>query len=183
METRVTADEPADPTPTGEAYLVPVPEGWTDPLTGTEGPQFWKRIIPTEEARRRRYGRDVTVALVELTGFDGGREWYGRELATQFFARIGRALAAEVRSSDHVARIAPARFGIVLLETDTIGAINFIDRVRIACRREFWAGSGLGLHTGWASASEADGIGAAIILAERRLDEPDYQESQELRPR
>ena len=169
------SDAPAAPTAAADAFLVPEPDGWTDPLTGTEGPRFWKRIISSEEARRRRYGREVTVALVELTGFEGDRDWYSRELATQSFARISRALAREVRTSDHIARIGPARFGIVLLETDAIGAINFIDRVRGACRKEFWAGSGLGLRTGWASASEEDGLAAAIMLAERRLGDAAYQ--------
>jgi GGDEF domain-containing protein len=161
-----------------EAFLVPSPEGWTDSLTGTEGPRFFERMIAKEEARRRRYNRGASVALVDLTGFEGGRDWYGRELATQFFARIGRALAKEVRTSDHIARIGPVRFGIVLLETDEIGAINFIDRVRATCGKEFWAGSGLGLRTGWASAAEAGGLGSAVVLAQRRLGDPAFQEAQ-----
>ena len=163
-----------------DAYLVPDPDGWTDPLTGTEGPRSWDRIIAKEEARRRRYGRDVTVALVQLTGFEGDRVWYSRELAMQFFARIARALAKEVRTSDHVARIGPVRFGIVLLETDEIRAINFIDRLRAACRNQFWAGSGLGIRTGWASASEVGGLGAAVVLAGERLVDAAYQEAPEL---
>ena len=170
-----SVERPASRAPR-DTSLVPDPDGWTDALTGTEGPRFWERMISKEEARRRRYGRGATVALIELTGFEGDRVWYGRELATQFFSRIGRALAREVRTSDHIARIAPARFGIILLETDEIGAINFIDRVRAACRKEFWAGCGLGVRTGWASASEAVGLGAAAVLAEKRLDDPAYQE-------
>lgn len=174
------AVEPPTPVVAQAAFLVPDPDGWTDPLTGTEGPRFWERIIGKEEARRRRYGRGATVALVDLTGFEGNRDWYNPELAAQFLARIGRALAREVRTSDHIARIGPARFGIVLLETDEIRAINFIDRARAACRKQFWVGSGLAIRTGWASASEAGDLGAAVVLAEKRLGDAAYQEAPDL---
>ena len=34
------------------------PDGWTDVLTGADGPRFWDRIVLSEQARVSRYHRD-----------------------------------------------------------------------------------------------------------------------------
>lgn len=157
------------------ALELPKPEGWSDPLTGTDGPRFWDRIVASEEARRRRYGRPVTVAMVELTGFTSDGTWLGRELVMQTFGRLAHVLAREVRTSDYTARIGRTRFGILLIEADEITAINFIDRVRTACRNELETGSGLGVRTGWACPGEAETLDTAVQRASERLADPAYQ--------
>jgi len=47
-----------------------VPSGWTDALTGTDGPRLWDRTVSSEVARVSRYRRPVTVALIEINGLD-----------------------------------------------------------------------------------------------------------------
>jgi hypothetical protein len=50
-----------------------VPSGWTDALTGTDGPRLWDRTVSSEVARVSRYRRPVTVALIEINGLDRTR--------------------------------------------------------------------------------------------------------------
>jgi diguanylate cyclase (GGDEF)-like protein len=151
--------------------FVPGPDGWADALTGTEGPRYWDRILANEEARRHRYGRPVTVAIVEFTGFESAPGWLSADLGLQFFARLSRVLAGEVRSSDHVARIGPTRFGIILVETDEVSAINFVDRVRKACGEELQSAADFGVRIGWASPPQDGSLQAALSTAEVRLRE------------
>jgi diguanylate cyclase (GGDEF)-like protein len=169
--------EPFVPDAAAPAPVVPEPEEWFDHFTGIGGPRFWERILVNEEARRLRYGRPATVALVEFAGFEGDGGWLARELAVQLFADVARVLAKEVRTSDHVARIGSARFGIILIETDEVSAINFVDRVRKACWTEVGAGTGLSIRTGWASAAEAGSLEGAILRAESRMHDSAFQEA------
>src|SRR5713101_8460552 len=50
----------------GAIRPIPQPEGWTDILTGTDGPRFWDRIVLSEQARVGRYHRPVTIAYAEI---------------------------------------------------------------------------------------------------------------------
>src|SRR4029078_1990480 len=47
---------------------VPPPTGWNAPLTGTDGPHYWDRLIISESARVRRYKRPTTIVFVEVAG-------------------------------------------------------------------------------------------------------------------
>lgn len=161
--------------------ILPAPDGWTDPLTGTEGPRFWEHILANEDARLHRYRRTATVALVEFAGFEHDSGWLGNELSLELFGGLARVLVHEVRTSDHLARIGPARFGIILVETDEVRAINFVDRVRDACRRELGAATGFGVRIGWASPSETGSLEDALVTAAARLDQEALQGARDTR--
>jgi diguanylate cyclase (GGDEF)-like protein len=165
------------PEPPEVAFQLPEPDDWTDQLTGTEGRRFWERIVVNEEARHRRYGRGATVALVEFSGFEGDGSPLDRERSLHYFARIARALVKEVRTSDHIARIGPGRFGIILVETDEVSTINFVDRARKACWDELGADVELEIRAGWASATEAGSLEEAIVRAEARLGDQAFQDA------
>jgi diguanylate cyclase (GGDEF)-like protein len=153
-----------------EDVLLPPPVGWSDPLTGTDGPNFWQRVISTEEARARRYHRSATISIVAIDGLDELAERWGRDVATGMFVKLAGALAREVRSSDSIARVEPTRFGILLTETDEVAAINFVERARSACEAQRGlAANVLRVGFGWASLSGADDLLRVLELAERRL--------------
>ena len=152
------------------APLLPEPADWTDPFTGTDGPLLWDRIVRKEEARIRRYRRTACIVLVELAGLEDVSAWLGRELAVELFARLGRALAAEIRTSDDICRISRDRFGILLVETDEVAAINFVDRVRPMLREQIGSKDiGLSVRIGWASPPKGAGLADAIAIASERL--------------
>lgn len=158
-------DQPPEARPEA-GYLPPAPSGWSDPLTGTDGPHLWDRILASEAARVRRYHRPATVALVEIVGMDEFTRVWGTEIAERTFVRVARTLAVEIRSSDHIARVDLMRFAVLLTETDEIAAINFIERARAACERQ---PGELRIALGWASPTAEEDLQGAFALAEKRL--------------
>ena len=159
-----------EPSGAGTSTLLPEPADWTDPFTGTDGPLLWDRLIRKEGARIKRYRRTACIVLVELAGLEDVSAWLGRELAVELFARLSRALAAEIRTSDDICRISRDRFGILLVETDEVAAINFVDRVRPMLRKHIGSKDiGLRVRIGWASPPAGAGLTDAVTIAEKRL--------------
>ena len=149
---------------------IPQPEGWTDVLTGADGPRFWDRIILSELARASRYHRPVTVAYAEIVGLDRLAGQWGWDVSERALSACARRLGREIRSSDHIARLEQARFGILLTETTEIAAINFVERARASCERELRAvGTDVVIGFGWASPSSKGDLSDAVDVALTRL--------------
>jgi diguanylate cyclase (GGDEF)-like protein len=183
VETGVTsraADVPNEPpgptsvTPsrTPASSLMPPPSGWTDGLTDTDGPRMWDKLLASEQARNARHRRTSSVVLVDVLGLEDAGEQWGAGLALQLFVQLARELGRGIRRSDYIARIGPARFGILLTETDEISAINFVDRIKESCCGNFVpAANGLRLAVGWASPALGGRLADSIRVAEGRLQE------------
>jgi diguanylate cyclase (GGDEF)-like protein len=156
---------------------LPAPSGWTDGLTETDGPRMWDKLLASEQARNARHKRTATVVLVDVLGLEQAGEQWGTGLALQLFVQLARELGRGIRRSDSIARIGPARFGVLLTETDEISAINFVDRIKEACCGEFNpAANGLRLAVGWASPAVGGRLADAIHIAEGRLLEARLKE-------
>jgi diguanylate cyclase (GGDEF)-like protein len=151
--------------------LPPVPSGWSDPLTGTDGPRLWDRVISSEIARVKRYRRPATVLLVEVAGLEQHARLWGADVAERLFIQLARTLAVEIRSSDHIARIDRTRFAILLTETDEIAAINMVERARAACEHQLGNSELVRIGIGWAGPDATFDLRAALDLATDRLDE------------
>jgi diguanylate cyclase (GGDEF)-like protein len=183
--TEPSRDRPADPgvqavaVPSVSAPLAP-PSGWSDPQTGTDGPRYWDRLILSESARVSRYKRPATVVLVEIAGVGVLARLWGPRVAEQTLAAAARTLSQEIRTSDHIARLEPIRFGLLLTETSEVAAINFVERARAACERDLQVASEVvGVAFGWASPPKGGDLSDAMALAAQRLD----TELAELSPR
>jgi diguanylate cyclase (GGDEF)-like protein len=150
---------------------VSMPSGWSDPQTGTDGPRYWDRLILSESARVSRYKRPATVVLVEIAGLgDLGRLW-GPRFVEHTLAAAARIMSKEIRTSDHIARIEPLRFGVLLTETTEIAAINFVERARAACDSNLQVATEVvGVAFGWASPPQGGDLSDAMALATRRLE-------------
>jgi diguanylate cyclase (GGDEF)-like protein len=164
------AIDPADGIPVIGTVLSD-PSGWSDAQTGTDGPRYWDRLILSESARIQRYKRPATVVLVEIAGLgELGRLW-GPKVVGHTLAAAARILSKEIRPSDHIARIEPLRFGVLLTETSEIAAINFVERARAACDRELEVATEVvGVAFGWASPPLGGDLSDAMAIASRRLD-------------
>jgi diguanylate cyclase (GGDEF)-like protein len=168
------APEPIDITSpttpdTGAGDWRATPTGWTDQLTGTDGPRLWDRVIASEAARVKRYHGPATIVLVELVGVDRFAGLWGEEAASRLFIQLARTLAVEVRASDHIARIEPTRFGILLPETDEVAAINFVERVRASCEKHIRTPELVTVAFGWAGPTASSDLRAAVGIAAARL--------------
>lgn len=151
--------------------LPSVPSGWSDPLTGTDGPRLWDRIVSSEVARVSRYRRPVTVALVEIVGLDRYARKWGIDVAERLFVQLARTIAVNIRSSDHIARIDRTRFALLLTETDEIAAINIVERVRAACEFQLGASDLVRIAIGWAGSSTTTDLRLGVEIAGTRLAE------------
>ncbi len=153
-----------------EAAGIPQPAGWMDALTGLEGPEFWRELVITEVARATRYKRPLTVVVLEVHGLNGILRVWGEESAHHTLRETAQCLRRLSRTSDHVARIGPSRFGILLTETDEIAAINFIERIRTAAPKSVPRTADLIRFVfGWASPKPGDAPEGVVRRAEDRL--------------
>jgi diguanylate cyclase (GGDEF)-like protein len=149
---------------------VPPPNGWADQLTGTDGPHYWDRLIISETARVRRYKRPATIVLVEIAGLTRLGQLWGPDVAERTLVSAARTLSQSIRTSDHIARIEPIRFGILLTETSEIDAINFVERARVSCERDLRVASEVvGVAFGWASPPKSSDLADAFAVATSRL--------------
>jgi GGDEF domain-containing protein len=142
----------------------------TDPETGFELPGTWARWLEDEDARIRRYRRSATVVLVEIDGLDTLVERLGPETVGRIVQPVAVSLRGHARETDRLARLAVGRFGVLLTETDEIQAINYVERIRVAC--DAWLEAGgvpSRLLIGWAEANNRRSIDAALQSAEDRL--------------
>jgi GGDEF domain-containing protein len=119
------------PDPTSRA-LVPAPPRQAIDLRSMPGRLEWNAALERESARAARYGRPAAVAIVELkpARSGGSMDLWIRTVA----GPIARALRHDSRATDLVARVADARFQILLPETSESGAEQLAQRVTVACR-------------------------------------------------
>jgi diguanylate cyclase (GGDEF)-like protein len=153
-----------------DAIPISEPAGWEDPLTGLEGPDFWRRALVAEVSRAARYRRSLTVVIVELEGIPAVAEAWGPEVARHALREAGQCIRRASRTSDYCMRIGLSRFGVVLTETDEIEAINFVERVRETGPRAMPKGThGLRFNFGWASPKQGESADAVVKRADHRL--------------
>jgi diguanylate cyclase (GGDEF)-like protein len=154
-----------------EPTEIPAPVGWDDPFTGVGGPDLWRRLLVGEVARSARYRRSLTVVAIEVHGVDELAERYGLDHARRILRGTAQALHRASRGSDTCARIAPSRFGVVLVETDEVLAVNFVERVREELPRRMPKKNveGLRLGFGWASPRGNESADALVTRASTRL--------------
>ncbi|MFL5643685.1 MAG: GGDEF domain-containing protein [Chloroflexota bacterium] len=169
----VTANDVAE----GQTEILgPLPLGWSDPETGLEGPDFWRRLLVAEVGRSARYGRPLTIVLLDVDGLQEIVSAWGAEVARRTLRETAQAVRRMARTSDYCTRIGAARFGILLTETGEIEAINFVERVRERCSRSLTpGGTPVRLAFGWASPRPGETPDDVVTRAEGRIkaDSPD----------
>ena len=117
-----------------------------------------------------RYRRPVTVVVAEIDGLSRLVDRFGAEPARRVLPAVGDAMRRHARRTDQVAHVGGGRFLVLLPETDEVAAINYVERVRMACER--WLESGavaLHLAIGWASPTQVGEVDTAMRVAEERM--------------
>jgi diguanylate cyclase (GGDEF)-like protein len=130
----------------------------------------WASHVATEDSRVRRYHHPATIVVIEFDGLRQAMEIHGSDIGRRVLpgvAGISRRLA---RDADHVGRLGPGEFTVLLAETDEISAINYVERIRVAC--EEWLAAtevGLGMAIGWAGTTGDPTLPDAQRLATERM--------------
>ena len=114
-----------------ERPFVVMPRPSTD-IRSMPGRLEWNAALERESLRALRYGRPAAVAIVELVGErpNAPVDPWMRILA----GPIASTLRGGSRATDLVARVATARFQVLLPETHEAGAGRFAERMTSACR-------------------------------------------------
>ena len=119
------------PAPQPDARRMAVPRPAVDIRT-LPGRLEFGAALERESLRAARYGRPASVAIVELIP---ERQHQAIDVWLRSLAGpVSRTLRQSTRTTDLVARMANARFQVLLPETPETGAGRFAERVSTACQ-------------------------------------------------
>jgi diguanylate cyclase (GGDEF)-like protein len=160
--------------PTLDALEPPIPLSphGADVLDSLADAAAWRGLVTAEAARVARYGHPATLVIADLEGLDRLSTRLGSESVDRLTAAVAATIRREARATDRVGRLAPARFAVLLPETDEVAAINWVERVREAT--DLWleaSAVALRLGFGWAELPPDADVDAVLDVARTRLDD------------
>ena len=174
--------EPPDPVLTAEPApesdgLRPPATGWAwsptsrGPLPGLVDRQLWKALVLEEAERQDRYGHPTAIVLAELVGLDELVARMGPAAMNRFVPACADMLVSLARSSDRITRLTNSRFGLLLLETDVVGAARLAARITVAAELRLAASTWpVRMVVGWAGAATSEELRGAVRAAEEHLN-------------
>ncbi|MDF2733841.1 MAG: sensor diguanylate cyclase [Chloroflexota bacterium] len=174
--------EPPDPVLTAEPApesdgLRPPATGWAwsptsrGPLPGLVDRQLWKALVLEEAERQDRYGHPTAIVLAELVGLDELVARMGPAAMNRFVPVCADMLVSLARSSDRITRLTNSRFGLLLLETDVVGAARLAARITVAAELRLAASTWpVRMVVGWAGAATREELRGAVRAAEEHLN-------------
>jgi diguanylate cyclase (GGDEF)-like protein/PAS domain S-box-containing protein len=109
-----------------------VRQATTDGLTGLLNHRAFHEALRAEAERCTRYGRPLSVVLLDLDGFKGVNDRHGHQAGDALLVAVARALEELTRASEVVARLGGDEFALLLPETTAEGARATAERVRAA---------------------------------------------------
>jgi diguanylate cyclase (GGDEF)-like protein len=104
----------------------------TDPLTGIANRRAFHERLTDEVARAERYGRHLSLALMDLDHFKAVNDAHGHQGGDRVLVLFAQLLSAHSREGELVAKIGGEEFAWLMPETDRHGAHIAADRVREA---------------------------------------------------
>jgi diguanylate cyclase (GGDEF)-like protein len=104
----------------------------TDDLTGVANRRHLISKLQEELIRAERTGHLFAVVLIDLDGFKHINDTYGHQVGDDVLRSCARAIAANVRASDFVARQGGDEFCVILPNASPRGAQRAADKIREA---------------------------------------------------
>ncbi len=99
-----------------------------DGLTGIANRRVFDEFIKKEWLRAARDGRSVSLIMIDIDHFKKFNDGYGHQGGDDCLRRVAQVLATTVkRPSDLVARYGGEEFGVVMPDTDHVGAANIAE--------------------------------------------------------
>jgi diguanylate cyclase (GGDEF)-like protein len=101
-----------------------------DRLTGLLNRGYFDERIEEEASRSRRYGRPLTVALIDLDKFKQFNDTYGHAAGDDALRTLANVLKLSVRRTDIVARYGGEEFVVMFPETAVHEAMEKLETIR-----------------------------------------------------
>jgi diguanylate cyclase (GGDEF)-like protein len=128
-------------------------QAFSDPVSGLANDRAFRRTLVAELASARETGSDLSVALLDVDGFDGFSDLLAQTSGEPVLAEIAAALGAIARPRDLIARIGGDEFAWLMPETPIAQALAVAERARIAVAGSSFTGIGhLTISSGVATA-------------------------------
>jgi diguanylate cyclase (GGDEF)-like protein len=103
-----------------------------DPLTLLRNRRAFDSAIGGERMRFERYGRPVSLLLMDIDHFKSINDRFGHEAGDEVLRRVAALLAASIRDVDTAARYGGEEFVVLLPETRLKAAVEVAERIRTA---------------------------------------------------
>lgn len=101
-----------------------------DALTSLWNRAYFDRRVNEEMAAVSRYGRVVSLVLIDIDHFKRLNDSYGHPFGDQVLSRIGELLWETAREADAPCRYGGEELACILTETDLEGATTVAERLR-----------------------------------------------------
>ena len=102
----------------------------TDSLTGLANRLYFQTEARREFDRARRYGRPLSLIIVDLDHFKQVNDTYGHAAGDALLRQFAGILVVTMREGDVIGRLGGEEFGILLPETEMEGALSSANRLR-----------------------------------------------------
>ena len=103
-----------------------------DPLTGVFNRLGYSEGIAREQARWRRYGGALSIAMCDLDLFKNINDQYGHSAGDKVLASVAELLGAQIRDCDVLCRLGGEEFAVILPETTLEGAQIAAEKLRLS---------------------------------------------------
>jgi len=108
----------------------------TDGLTGLYNHRQFKKMFIEEVARAKRYGKPLSIILLDVDDFKKFNDTYGHPNGDIVLQEMATMLKELLRDCDYVFRYGGEEFVALLPETPISDAINVAERIRIFVETE-----------------------------------------------
>ncbi len=102
----------------------------TDDLTGLANRRHFHQRAEEEFQRARRYGRPLSLVMLDLDGFKEVNDRLGHQVGDEVLVEVARLGQVQVRYQDLWARLGGDEFALLLPETDAAQAASLAQRLR-----------------------------------------------------
>jgi diguanylate cyclase (GGDEF)-like protein len=109
-----------------------------DGLTGVANRRFFDAQLEHEFARIRRFGRALSVVLLDVDGFARINDLYSRSVGDLVLQNVAQIMRRNCRSIDIVARSGSDEFAVLLVETPENGAARVVENFRSGIESFDW---------------------------------------------
>lgn len=106
----------------------------TDPLTGLFNRLKFDEALLEQIARSDRYGEGFSLVFFDVDHFKAVNDTYGHPAGDRVLVALAAAAAANIRSSDILARWGGEEFALLAPGTDTLLAREVAEKLRLAIR-------------------------------------------------